>query len=210
MKTDRSKPIGTSGSSAHPLVRVFCSIELRAALRTLVTEHISRLRRELPDTRASWEKDDKLHVTLKFLGEISRDKVALVTKAASEAISGISPLELKLAGAGVFVSRGMPKVLWLGIEEQSGQLAQLHGRLESACEDLGFERERRPFHPHLTIARIRETSGARDLASAHRAIGFEAQDFRVSELLVMRSDLAPEGSSHSEISRHSLLAEPGA
>ncbi|MDT4966733.1 MAG: 2,3-cyclic 3-phosphodiesterase [Acidobacteriota bacterium] len=205
MKSNRSHASDAAGSRANPLVRVFCAIELPAALNSAVVDHISRLRLDVPDTRASWEKGDKLHVTLKFFGEISQDKVAVVTDAAAAASLNISPLQLSLNGAGAFHSRGMPKVLWLGIEDKSGELERLHSRLESACEDMGIKREERPFHPHLTIARIRSSAGAKELASAHRALGFEAQGFQASELCVMRSELAPEGSLYSEISRHSLL-----
>ena len=210
MTSNRSHASDASGSGANPLVRVFCAIELPAALSSPVIEHISRLRLDMPDTRATWEKGDKLHVTLKFFGEISQGKVAMVTDAAGAASQDTSLLQLSLNGAGAFHSRGMPKVLWLGIEDKSGELERFHSRLESACEDRGFKREERPFHPHLTLARIRSSAGAKELASAHRALGFEARDFQVSELCVMRSELAPEGSRYFDISRHSLLSNVSA
>jgi 2'-5' RNA ligase len=85
-------------------------------------------------------------------------------------------------------------------------LALLNRALENECEKAGFPREPRPFHPHLTIARIRQPRGSRQLAALHKEIGFNREAINVSELAVIRSELRSEGSRHTVISRHSLLS----
>ena len=81
-------------------------------------------------------------------------------------------------------------------------LSSLHLSIENACAAAGFEREARPFHPHLTIARLRESKGARALAEHHKQLAFPPQPFTVSELVLFRSELSSKGSKHTALSRH--------
>ena len=184
--------------------RVFCAIELPAGASARVTAHIDRLRRQYPPIAASWNHDGKFHLTLKFMGEIPPARVERLSLAADRAISNLSTFNLVIAGAGVFPNHGMPKVLWLGINDPDGQLADLQTRLEEECAQEGFSKEERAFHPHLTIARLRKPDGARELAGAHKQSGFEALEISVSELLVIRSELSSTGSRYTIISSHRL------
>ena len=184
------------------LWRTFCAVELPDGVKSRVAEHIKRLRAEFPDVRASWEKPEKLHITLKFLGEIELPRAEDLSGAASRAASRVMPFKLTIAEAGAFPPRGQPRVLWLDIKDTSGSLASLQHSLEDACAAAGFPRESRPFKPHLTVARLRSPQGARELAAAHREASFEPQTFTISELVVMRSELRPGGSRYSVVSRH--------
>ena len=184
--------------------RVFCAIELPAGASARATAHIDRLRRQYPHIAASWNRDGKFHLTLKFIGEIPQARVERLSLAAERATRDLSAFNLVITEAGVFPNRGMPKVLWLGINDQDGQLAELQSRLEEECAQEGFSKEERAFHPHLTIARLRKPYGARGLAGAHRQGGFAALEISVSELLVIRSELSSKGSKYTTISRHHL------
>jgi 2'-5' RNA ligase len=184
------------------LLRVFCAIELPAEVRERAARHIARLREAVPEARASWERTEKLHITLKFLGEIAPERVEALSVAVSGATSNARPFTLELEGAGAFPPRGIPRILWLGINDSSGALARLQSRLEDECATAGFAREERSFHPHLTLARIRAPQGARELAQMHRETAFETIEFAVTALVVMRSELGTGGSRFTEISRH--------
>jgi 2'-5' RNA ligase len=186
------------------LQRTFCAVELPDELRTRVAERTRRLRAEFPEVRASWEKPEKLHITLKFLGDIEPARVEELSRAAARAVSNIQPFDLSIDEPGAFPPHGQPRVLWLGIVDASGRLAFMHDALETKCAAAGFARESRPFKPHLTLARLRSPQGARELAAAHRATHFEPQRFKVSELVVMRSELSPGGSRYTPLSRHRL------
>jgi 2'-5' RNA ligase len=188
----------------HPLVRVFCAVELPPQVRARAAEHAARLRNSSTEVRASWPHADNLHLTLKFLGEIAQARVETLSNAASRAARSIQPFDLTLEGAGAFPPSGSPRVIWLGINDFSGELVRLQSLLEDECETAGFAREERPFHPHLTLARIRAPQGARELARLHRETGFAAIEFPITELVVMRSELGPGGSRYTEISRHEL------
>ena len=187
-------------------IRVFCAVELPAGVRARAAEVIARLRTAVPEVRASWERVEKLHLTLKFIGEIAPGRVEALKGAAAHAALHSQAFTLALSGAGAFPPRGNPRVLWLGIEDSAGALINLHSRLEEECAAAGFAREERPFHPHLTLARIRAPQGARKLAELHRHTGFERIEFTVADFVILRSELGPGGSRYTEISRHAFKA----
>ncbi|HYY58422.1 MAG TPA: RNA 2',3'-cyclic phosphodiesterase [Pyrinomonadaceae bacterium] len=193
-----------SSLRSPPLLRVFCAVELPAEVRGRAADHIADLRSRLPDVRAGWERPEKFHVTLKFLGEVEPVCAAALSSAAERVARGVKPFDLSLEGAGVFPPRGLPRVLWLGITDTSGGLARLHKRLEDECAEAGFPREDRPFHPHLTIARLRVPEGARRLAALHHEKGFAPAVFSVNALSMLRSELGPGGSRYTELARHPL------
>jgi 2'-5' RNA ligase len=196
-----------SALSPEPSLRLFFAVELPAEVRARVGEHIADLRARLPDVRAGWERSEKLHVTLKFLGEIEQPRVVELRSAAERAAQSVSAFGLRIEGAGSFPPRGLPRVLWLGVADDSGALARLQDRLEEECESAGFAREARPFHPHLTIARLRRPEGARRLALLHAEKGFAPAEVSVADLVLLSSELGPGGSRYTELSRHRLGRE---
>lgn len=193
-----------SVAHAEGRLRLFFAVELTEEVRALAAEHASRLRQSFPDVRAGWERPEKLHVTLKFLGDVDAARVSSLQGAAEAATRGLSTFTLAAEGTGSFPPRGAPRVLWLGLRDDSGGLARLQGRLEQECEREGFPRETRPFKPHLTLARLRTPHGARELAAAHGGTPFGPLDFNVRELILIRSQLGPGGSRYTPVFRHLL------
>src|SRR5205085_11056351 len=108
------------------------------------------LRASAPQVKASWEREEKLHITLKFIGETEAERLPLLTEAATRTAARVTSFELTLEGAGVFPPTRDPRVLWLGIKDPQGQLARLHERLEAECATAGFTRDPRPFPAHVT------------------------------------------------------------
>jgi 2'-5' RNA ligase len=186
------------------LWRVFSAIELPQETRKLVLQHSARLREQFPQTRASWARDTNLHLTLKFLGEVPQSSVADFSKAASRAVAGVQPFSIRLEQTGVFPVHGQPRVLWIGVNDASGTLAELQGLLEEESAKVGFAREARSFHPHLTLARLRNNDGDQTLAAAHKQAEFAPVEIAVSELVVIRSELSSAGPKYTVISRHPL------
>lgn len=189
------------------LWRVFSAIELPQRTRALVLQHSARLKKQFPNARASWARDANLHLTLKFLGEIPQPSVAEFSEAASRAVAGLQSFSIRLEQTGAFPVHGQPRVLWIGVNDSSGALAKLRARLEAESARAGFATEARPFHPHLTIARLRSPEEARTLAAAHKVAEFEPVEIAVSELVVIRSELSSAGSKYSVLTRHSFEAE---
>lgn len=201
----RTKRNGPSSLISHPLVwRTFCAVALPPPVCLQASEHIRKLKSLFPNVRARWTNEDSFHLTLKFIGDIPIGRVASLSRAAAKATILFAPFKLFVEGAGAFPSSGPAKVLWLGIGDQEGGLAGLQKRLEEESEKEGFANEERPFHPHLTLARIREPRGAHPLIAKHKELGFSAVAAAVTELLVMRSELSSAGSKYTVLSRHSL------
>ncbi|HET6648344.1 MAG TPA: RNA 2',3'-cyclic phosphodiesterase, partial [Pyrinomonadaceae bacterium] len=184
--------------------RVFCAIDLSVGVRASVSGHIKRLRESVPHAQASWIREENIHLTLKFLGEIQTSRLINLSNAAARAAKESDPFQIALAETGVFPKHGIPRVLWIGVKDESGRLAELYTRLEDECSREGFARDDRPFHPHLTIARLRKPEGVRDLAAAHTKMHFDPIALEISECMVIRSEPGSAGSKYTVISRHML------
>ncbi len=200
-----------SDLEAKRRVRIFYALELPADVRARIAAHIAELRAGAePSLKISWERTEKLHLTLKFLGEIEAAHLEAVARAAVRAAAASVKFEVSLREAGAFPAGGNPRVLWLGLHDASGHLAKLQEHLEIECEHEGFAREKRPFRPHITIARIRfPNSAARHLARLHRETEFAPATFDASEFVIMQSQLGAGGSRYTPLSRHELNTETG-
>ncbi|HEX8707522.1 MAG TPA: RNA 2',3'-cyclic phosphodiesterase [Pyrinomonadaceae bacterium] len=202
--TQRQADAADVEAARASLLRVFCAIEIPPQVRARVLEHISTLRGGAKRARAAWSRAESLHLTTKFFGEIEEARQDALSRAMARAVTGLSAFELTVGGAGVFPPRGMPRVLWLGIGDASGKLSLLQRRLEDECAAEGFARERRSFHPHLTLARLRTPEGARLLAELHLRTDFEPATYIADELVLFRSRLGPGGSQYTALARHEL------
>jgi 2'-5' RNA ligase len=191
-------------SSTESSWRVFCAIEIPEKIRQRISQHAQQLHEALPDVQASWTNPDNIHLTLKFFGNISQQQILGASEAATQAVDGFGPFNIKVEGAGSFPPRGPAKVLWIGISDTTGKLIQLQQRFESECEREGFSKEARTFHPHLTVARLRTARGARTLAEQHKQLEFESGDVSVSSLILFRSELSSKGSTYTPLSTHPL------
>lgn len=189
---------------SNPSWRVFCALELPQQTRRRLLSHIGKLRVLVPDARATWSRESNLHLTLKFAGETSPHLVGKFDAAISRAVRGILSFPILISGSGVFPRPREPRVLWIGVSDTEGLLTKLHTQLEAECEQEGFAREARPFHPHLTLARIRAQQGAREIARAHENLQFVAEEINVKEVLLIRSELSSEGSRYTTIAKHAL------
>lgn len=143
---------------------------------------------------------DALHVTLKFFGDIELDETVEISRLLSEAASTASTCEVRLAGLGTFPRPDRPSVVWVGLQ-QAEPLIALAGDLEARLRPLGYIAERRPFHPHLTLARVKfkPPDELFKLMNEHQATEFGTAVIDAAELL--QSELGPEGSKYTTLAR---------
>jgi 2'-5' RNA ligase len=186
-------------------MRVFVAVDISEEARRLVAARIEFLRAKFSDLRVGWDKPEKLHLTLKFLGEIPHEKLPLIIKAAEDAANEIEPFALAIENPGAFPPRGAARVLWLGVKDDSQNLSEIQKRLENRLEQIGFQRERRNFKPHLTVARLKEPNKARPLTELHLKTEFSEIIFEVSEIVVYKSDLRPTGSVYTKLAKIDLI-----
>jgi RNA 2',3'-cyclic 3'-phosphodiesterase len=184
--------------------RVFVAVDISDEAREKVEAYIETLRREFKQIRVGWDKPEKLHLTLKFLGDTDEKQLIELEKISAEISAEITNFKLQIVNTGVFPNTRNPRVLGIDVKDEAKSLAKINDRLEAGGEQIGFARDRRAFVPHLTIGRVREPHKARELANKHLQNGFEPVEFMVSEIVIYESRLLPTGSVYSDVSRHTL------
>lgn len=182
------------------LVRCFVCVEPGEEVRTKLKKWVYHFRRLAPEFR--WVRDDAYHVTLKFCGEIPYTQLYKLESAIEHglALKTTRPFVLELAGIGAFPGFRQPRVLWAGIGGEDDQIHKIASVVERAAIAAGLERERRPFHPHVTLARVPANvelpvGVMREINSSSESWG----EWEVSSVILMRSDLRPEGPRYSPI-----------
>jgi len=182
------------------MVRTFLGMEIAREVREALAEVICRLRPSVP--AAKWVKPDNLHLTLKFLGNVPASDLEQIFAAARQAAADCQAFELESSGLGCFPNDRYPRVVWAGCAAGSDCAVTLAQRLENEFAALGYEREKRPYSPHLTLARIRDPRDGRGLAAALAAEG--APHFGVTfmeEIVVFMSELRRSGPVYSPMCR---------
>ena len=183
------------------MIRTFVAVELDASLRQALAQAQAKLRSQLhktlnPDVRIQWVKPESIHLTLKFLGDIPEDRVPDVQASLARVADGHSRFTVRIEGWGVFPDVRAPRVVWVGMATHVDALKRLAADIESALGAIGFAPEPRPFHPHLTLARVKERS--REVGRAVSAGGLPTQEVKLGELTIaavslMKSELQPSG-----------------
>ncbi len=173
-------------------MRLFVALNLPKKERDRIFR-VSRILRdcELP---VRWVDPDHFHVTLKFLGEVTEDRLSAVQDALDRVAATTGRLDLAVEGFGAFPTIRRPRVIWVGIEP-SPALRCLKQDVEWALMDCGFERETRAFHPHLTLGRAEAQDGAgafRGLDDKAANLAYQGQ-IKVRKLDLMRSHLSKGG-----------------
>jgi RNA 2',3'-cyclic 3'-phosphodiesterase len=184
-------------------MRLFVALNLPPEERDRIHRAARRLRdQELP---VRWVGAENYHLTLKFLGEVRAERVPAIEAILHRVAAAAPSFSADLRGFGAFPSIRRPRVLWLGVEPTAA-LRCLKQDVEWGLADLGFERETRAFHPHLTLGRVAEDSGAgafRGLDELVPAMGYDGS-IEVRTVELMRSQTGKTGSQYSVVSSHPL------
>lgn len=182
--------------------RLFIAIDTpQPALRAMIAA-----RNELRSVRADvkWEPEDKLHCTLKFLGDTLQDKVAPFTAALHAMAGSTPPVTIGYSGLGVFPERGEPRIIWAGILDRSNGLARLAASIDDLTAGFGCEKDRRSFQPHVTLGRVKGTRGIRELLGTLETVTFDCPPVQIHEILLVSSELRPSGSVYTVAARCAL------
>jgi len=151
-----------------------------------------------------WEAQNKFHITIKFLGDIAEKQISQLQTLLVTAVESIPPFEITLLSVGCFPSARSPKIVWIGSPpDENPEIVRCFGSVEEACAGIGIEKDERAFHPHITIGRVKGLRPRRGKISGNliktiENTTFEPLKFPCTELLVMKSDLSPSGSTYSK------------
>ena len=176
-------------------IRTFICIEVPKSIR----ERIGALQQTvgLHDAKISWVKPSNIHLTLKFLGDVTATRIPAVISAVERAARLSRTFEIEVGGAGCFPSAKRPRVFWVGLTAVPDGLARLHALIEEELVGEGFAPDARKFSPHLTIGRVRSPKNVPRVAEDLIATDFERENFQTTDVIVMRSDLNPSGSIYT-------------
>jgi 2'-5' RNA ligase len=136
-------------------MRIFAALPVEGEAKDELELKLAAYRQR--DWPVKWVRNDALHVTIKFLGEVEPDRVANLRTALREASAGTPSLAFRPTELGAFPNFARARVLWAGYETETALELMVH-RIERATELLGFPVEGRPFRPHVTLGRVREGS----------------------------------------------------
>jgi len=184
-------------------MRLFIAIEIPDDIKNEMAEVQIRLKGSGVD--ASWSRAEGMHLTLKFLGEVSETKVLEIMNALTNAVRSPAGFRINLKGIGAFPDQKNARVVWAGIAGDLEKLAMLQDAVEEAMAGLGFEREKRTFTPHLTLGRIKHIY-ARDrwLKALDGVKDFNLPAFEVHAVSLIKSELKPAGAAYTEMGRLKL------
>ncbi|MGI6139457.1 MAG: RNA 2',3'-cyclic phosphodiesterase [Candidatus Hydrogenedentales bacterium] len=181
-------------------MRVFAAIALPEDIRDAIHNLGERLRKK--GDAASWVRSENMHLTLRFYGELTEEQVKCLIDDLSAALPGHDKPLLLARGLGAFPSITRPTILWAGVDTVSGHLIPIQHCTEAAAQALELPKERKAFHPHITIARLRKPGtkvACQPLLAACQETGAVpefGQEFPVHNVLLLRSVLSSKGSMY--------------
>lgn len=180
------------------MIRTFISIDLPENIKRNISDLQNRLK--VLGGRVGWVRPEAIHLTLKFLGDIDEKKIPEIEAATRKAGKEFNPFHIQILGLGVFPNFKKPRIIWLGVNEGGDNLIRLQSKIEDEIEKIGYPREERNFKPHLTIGRVKETHGLKqliDTIDAEREIDLDG--FDATEVLIMKSELRPDGAIYTRL-----------
>jgi RNA 2',3'-cyclic 3'-phosphodiesterase len=169
-------------------IRAFIAFSLPEMITTRICDIQERLKSYRLPVR--WVRPGKVHLTLKFLGDIPVNSIDGIAEVIEDTVREYSPLKLITKGLGVFPGIKKPRVLWIGISGDIKPLLEIQGNLEKKLEIKGFAKENRPFKSHLTLGRIKGHIHSEELFDILRSFSdFKSESFEANELVLYKSEL---------------------
>ncbi len=187
-------------------IRSFIALYPDPAAREEIARFAACLR--LRERGVRWEQPDKIHITVKFLGDMEPDALDAIAEGLR---TGLPSLALPQDGihsridiTGGFPNLRRPRIVWLGFSAPPAEVVAMQKLVEDVCAEAGAERERKAFTPHFTIGRVRQGADTAGLENALQACSFQPSPVRFTRLRIMESTLTPQGAIHKERIHFSL------
>jgi len=184
------------------LLRAFIAVEIPPEIHKAIESKTALLRAALDGSLVRWVPTENIHLTLKFLGDVSPANVEMLSQMLSVEVSQHSTFVLKFGGLGAFPNPRRPRVIWIGIQAPAELEALQHG-IEATTATLGYPTEERPFSPHLTIGRVKQTAGSAGIQKIRSALEETKVGAlgttQVSAVHLLKSDLKPSGAVYTRL-----------
>lgn len=177
-------------------MRTFVAIDFSAEIREKIGEIINYFKTQTPDYALKWVEPQNLHMTIKFLGEVSEGHLQAIKDVLADNLKGKSAFEIEVTGMGMYPSTQKPRVIWLGIEG-SEPLKDIHKSLDLALQKVSIPPDKRGLSPHLTIGRVRknvETLIVQDIGKTLSQFKIDSLGkYTIDKIVLYKSTLTPKG-----------------
>lgn len=184
------------------LLRAFIAIELPRSLQDAIEKQTVRLRQTLGDDLVRWVPTQNMHLTLKFIGNIANSHLDFIKQLLIRTADSHPQFDLQISGIGSFPNSKRPRVLWAGIHAPA-DLTSLQRNIEAGTSRLGYEKEERPFSPHLTLGRVRQNIDTTDLQKIRSALDSiqisSIGSARIDSIHLYKSELQSSGSVYTKL-----------
>jgi len=179
-------------------VRAFIAIAVPESLLKSCQDIVAQLRGL--NLQGRFAKTQSIHLTLQFLGNIEEDQIVGIAQVLEQAGREVAPFDLEVGRLGVFPQLANPRVVWLGVEPVDG-LMKLQSKIQRGLEPLGFPREKRDFHPHLTLFRLKSRKNLSPLTEYLKAEGphQKAGVIQAEQIHLYQSILKPQGAEYLKL-----------
>jgi 2'-5' RNA ligase len=192
-------------------LRTFIAVELPAEIRNLLAARQDELRAAMGTASAAvrWSRPEGMHLTLQFLGDVPSDRIQPIATAVREGCAARKSIALVLGRTGAFPGLTRPRVLWIGLEGDTGRLQTLQSHIAERLQALGY-RPDKPFQPHVTLGRLRDTARRDESETVSWALRaqenkpIERVPFSAHHVSLMQSELRPGGSIYTELAGFEL------
>lgn len=184
------------------VIRTFIALKIQPEQRLI--DQLNEFKRLFRNERINWVPEDNFHLTLRFIGDTTREQLYSLVDGLEALTPLFSPFEIKVEGADYFSAKGKPRVLFLKVVYPD-ELQKLVSGVEQLVVETGFHPELKPFRPHLTLGRIKHLGNRnRFIAVLDSLPQYEYQRQMVSEIILYQSILLPDGPVYKPIQKFEL------
>lgn len=184
------------------VVRAFIAIDLPPDLQERLSQLSSALKEEMGDVPIRWVPTKNMHLTLKFLGDVSLNNLDDLTSILSREAVAREMMVISLGGVGAFPKVRRPRIIWAGMEAPAA-LTALQLGIDKQTERVGYAREQRPFSAHITMGRVSRNATPEHVRIIGDVLGAQNIGFlgvaRIREVHLYRSDLQPGGAVYTRL-----------
>ena len=181
-------------------MRTFIAIEISEEIRNTLAQIQSHLKYAGADVK--WVAKDNIHLTLKFLGEVSEDKIEKIKSILNAIGSETKPFEITVKEIGAFPKIDYPRVIWVGLDKGADESKELAKRIDEELSKIGFQKETRPFAAHLTLGRVRSPKNRAALVEKLLSVNLSPITYHlqpITSIILFQSTLTPQGSIYSKL-----------
>jgi len=184
------------------VVRAFIAIDLPPNLQDRLSQLSNALKKEMGDVPIRWVATENMHLTMKFLGDVSLNNLDVLTNILIREAAVREPMVISLGGVGAFPKTRRPRIIWAGMEAPP-ELASLQRGIDKQTARVGYAREQRPFSPHITVGRVSRNATPDHVRIIGDVLSTQNIGFlgvaRVREVHLFRSDLQSGGVVYSHL-----------